>query len=120
MEIIAVANEIENRIKMLETGRKQLQIRSARRADTIGQYEKVLGVTIMRLKNGVEFTLDDVEISNPPATITERIARAICFQAKIDMEQAETEYKNAVKGLECIQAELNGYQSIFRFLDSKP
>jgi len=119
MEIIEIAEEIERHIKLLEVGRKDLQRRSDKRADAIGAYEKQIGITMMKLKNGISFILEDVEIINPPTTTTEKIARAICFKEKIDMEKADTEYKLAVKGLDCIQAELNGYQSINRHLSSK-
>ena len=119
MELIDVANKIEEKIMLLESGRKLLQPRAESRANTIGAYEKKLGIVIMQLKNGIKFNLDGVDIENPQTTIVEKVARSICFQEKIDMELAEAEYKNAVKGLDCIMAELNGHQSINRHLDRR-
>ena len=117
MEILKVAEDIERTIGQLKAGRLQLGPRAQNRAETIGRYEKNLGITMMKLRNGVKFVLDNVEVFDPPATCIEKIARAICFQEKIDMELADTQYKNASKGLDCLRAELNGYQSINRHLD---
>lgn len=114
-----VADQIEAKIKLLEAGRKELQSRSDKRAKAIGDYERILGLIMMKLNNGIEYTLDGVKIQNPPATITEKIARAICYQSKINMEKADTEYKLAIKAMDALQAELNGWQSINKFLAEK-
>jgi hypothetical protein len=34
---------------------------------------------------------------------------------KLEAELAETEYKNAVVGLNCLESEMNGYQSIQKY-----
>ena len=117
MELKNVQDAIREYIGELKKGRKELQRRADRKAETIGGYERVLAKTIMTLRNGVEMELDGERIKDPPATTTERIARGICFQAKIDMEQADAEYKNAIEGMRAIQAELNGWQSIGRHQD---
>jgi hypothetical protein len=119
MEILDVANEIERRIKALSAGRKQLQPRAERKANAIAEYEKAIAKTLIQLKNGVRFSLDDQPVIDPPVSNMEKIARGICYKEKLALDLAESEYKNAVVGLGTIQAELNGYQSIFRYLDEK-
>ena len=119
MDIIKVADKIEAYIEQIEKCKDALRTRSDARAEAIGAYEKQLGITIMKLKNGIEFTLDDTTIKEPPVTITERVARAICFQEKITMEQTETEYKNLTKGIDAFMACLNGWQSIYKHLPEK-
>lgn len=117
MELKNVQDAIREYIGILKKGRKELQHRADRKAETIGDYERELAKTIMKLRNGIEMELDGQRIKDPPATLIEKIARGICFRAKIDMELADAEYKNAIEGMRAIQAELNGFQSIGRYFD---
>lgn len=119
MELIKVAELIEQRIRLLERGRQTLQERAERKAETIATYEKRIAVVMIELKNGVEMMWEEQTIKNPPATLIEKIARGICWQEKLEMEKCEAEYRNAIAGLSCIQAELNGFQSINRFLEER-
>ena len=114
MELQQVQAEIEKRIRLLEIGRNELKNRAQRKADTIAEYEKVIAKTILRLHNGECIELDGVRVKDPPATTTEKIARGICWKARLDMELADAEYRNATKGMDSIMAELNGWQSINR------
>jgi len=119
MEIVKIANKIVEKIGTLEMGRDLLKDKATDKAETIATYEKALAVTIIRLKNGAEFEIDGHKVKNPLATIMEKIAKGICYQEKLDMELAEASYKNAIVGMAAIQAELNGYQSIFKHLEEK-
>ena len=116
-ELFRVAQQIENRITALSIGRKELGKRTRVKAQTISDYEKAIAITIIKLKNGTEFELDGNKIENPIASITEKIARGICWQEKLDMETAEGLYKTAIVGMQAIQAEMNGYQSIYKHLE---
>lgn len=118
MNVVETAKKIEQKIKLLEKGRSGLQELAASRAVKMAQYDCQLAVTIIKLRNGVAMKLQDETVKDPPATTTEKIAKGICWQERLDMEQADTEYKLAVKKLDCVQAELNGYQSINRFLSN--
>ena len=119
MEIIKVSEQIELKIKTLEKGRALLQERATNKAETDALYDKAMARTLIQLKNGVKFTLDDQVIENPPASYCEKIARGICWKEKLAANLAESEYKNAIEGLRCIEAELNGWQSINRYLQDK-
>lgn len=119
MEIIQVSQQIELKIKTLEKGRALLQERATNKAETDALYDKAMAKTLIQLKNGVKFTLDDQVIENPPASYCEKIARGICWNEKLAMNLADAEYKNAIEGLRCIEAELNGWQSINRYLQDK-
>ena len=74
---------------------------------------------LIQLKNGKEFEFEGEKIKSPPASIMEKIAKGICFQEKLNMELAEAQYKNAIVGMSAIQAELNGYQSIYKHLEQR-
>ena len=119
MELYQVATKIEEKIKTLELGREVLKERAEEKARTISNYDKQMAITLIKLKNGVEFDLDGNKVKNPLATISEKIAKGICFQEKLDMELGEAAYKNAIVGMQAISSELNAYQSIFRHLEEK-
>jgi len=119
MELIKIAELIESKIKTLERGRHELEPRAKAKAEAIANYEKALAKKLIQLKNGITFQLDGETIENPPATLSEKIARGLCYDEKIKSELAEAQYKNAVIGLQTIQAELNGLQSINRYLSEK-
>ena len=116
-ELFRVAQQIENRIQALSVGRKELASRTKSKAGAISNYERAIAITIIQLKNGIEFTLEGSVVRNPIASIAEKIAKGICWKEKLDMEQAEGEYKAAIVGMQALQAELCGYQSIYKHLE---
>jgi len=115
MELTKVSALIEGKIKLLEAGRKELQSRAERKAETIAAYEKRIGVIMVELKNGVEMLWEGQTVKDPPTTLIEKIARGMAWEEKLEMEKCDALYRNAIAGLACIQAELNGFQSINRF-----
>lgn len=116
METVKLSQLIEDKIKLLEAGRKELKTRAERKAETIAEYDRRMAITMIELKNGVEVMWEGQKIQNPPATIIEKIAKGLCWQSKLEMEKAEAFYKNAIVGLHTITAELNGLQSVNRYL----
>lgn len=118
MEVIQIAKQMEDKIKLLEVGRKALGERAKNRAEAIANYEKVLAITIIKLRNGVELELDSNKIKDPPTTIIEKISRGICWKESLEKDKTEAEYRNAIAGMKAIEAELNGFQSINRYLDN--
>lgn len=118
-EPLEVANQIEKKIVLLEKGRSQLNAAASQKAITIAQYHCKRAVVIMKLKAGKPMELEGETIENPPATLTREIADGICWQERQAMELAEAEYKALVEKLHSVQAELNGWQSINRFLEVK-
>jgi hypothetical protein len=118
MELIKVSDEITKKIKALEKGRDLLDQRATDYANSVGKYELAIASTLIQLKNGKAFILGEDTIESPPATLTEKIARGICYQEKIDMELADHILKNTRIKLNAIQAELMGLQSQFRHLEN--
>jgi len=106
MEIIEIAKKIEEKIKLLEKGRQTLAIKAKEKAEAIAEYDKKMAKTIIQMKN-----------EGMPITLIERIAKGICWKEKLTKELAEAEYKNATVKMEAVMAELNGYQSINRYLE---
>lgn len=116
MDVITVAKRMNHRINALEKARENLQSLASLKAESIALYERVLAVTIIRIKNGMEVELDGRHITNPPVTIMERIARGICWEEKLAMEKAEAMYKAEIVSMSALAAELNGYQSINKYI----
>lgn len=116
MELTKVSEAIEQRIRLLEQGRKKLQEIATNKAKTISDYEKAIALTLMKLKNDVSMELEGELIQKPPASIMEKVARGICWKEKLDMEKADADYRCAITGMNAIEAELNGFQSINRYL----
>ncbi len=109
-----VAQEIENKIKLLEKGRTRLEKDGFEKSEQLSLYEKALAGTIIKLKNGQEMELDGEKIQNPPATILEKIARGICYQEKFNADLAETTYRSTIVKINTISVELNAYQSLYK------
>lgn len=116
MEIQVVAQEISKKIKLLEDGRNVLQLKAQNKAQTIASYDKAFAIVLIKLNNGVEFSIENNKIQNPKTAIIEKIAKGICWEERLAMELADAEYKNAISSLDCLKTELNGYQSINRHL----
>ena len=117
MDVIEVAKEIESRIKLLGEGRKQILEKARRKSETISNYERKIAIVLIKLKNGEPMGLEGNVVEKCPASIMEKIARGICWEEKLAMEQADAEYKLTIGKMRSIEAELNGFQSIYRHLD---
>ena len=117
MEIVEISKRITEKIELLEKGRSLILERAQRKAKAVANYEKALALTIVKLKMNALDTVFGFEIDNLPATLIEKTARGLVYSEKLEMEIAESEYKAAIVGMSAIQAELNGYQSINRFLE---
>ena len=115
MDILKIAQEIERRIRLLDLGRQELPKRAKLKAETMAEYERELSKTILRLRNEkVEW--EGQVIENSPATLVEKIAKGMMWEKKLEADLAESSYKNAFKGVDILQAQLNGFQSIYRHL----
>ena len=108
MDVIQVAQSIEEKIKLLVTGRNGLEQLARTKAKTIADYDKGLSITIMRLKDAGKL----------PATLIEKIAKGECHKKRLAMELADALYKIQTVKMNAVQAELNGWQSVFRHLEN--
>ena len=108
MEVTQIASHIENIIKEIGKFRKEIEGRGTERAKAISNYDKQLGIAIITLKTEDKY----------PATLIEKIAKNDCSEHRERLELAESGYKACISNLEALKAQLNGYQSIYRHLDS--
>ena len=108
MEVLQVAKRIEGIISEIGKCRRQIESKGVARAKAISNYDMRIGIAVVTLKEEGKF----------PATLIEKIAKKICCTDREALEIAESNYKACISNLQALMAQLNGYQSIFRYLDS--
>ena len=104
-DVINIANAIDEKIQQLEIMRSEIKNRTENKAKAISEYDKALALEIVRLRD-----------EGTPSTIVEKIAKGNCYKQRYDLELAEGLYKSLISNMNCVQAELNGLQSINRHL----
>ena len=103
--IINVANAIDDKIQQLEKMRAEIRSRTVDKAKAISEYDKALAKSIFILRE-----------NGNPVSIVEKLAKGECFKERYDLELADGLYKSLISNMNCVQAELNGMQSINRHL----
>jgi len=103
--VINIANAIDHKIKQLEIMRAEIKGRATSKATAISEYDKALTKHMILLRE-----------KGNPVTIVEKLAKGECWSERYDMELADGMYKSLISNMTCIQAELNGLQSINRHL----
>ena len=116
MDIVLIAEQIEKYILRINREKDKLPELAKRKAETLAEYEKQLAITILRLKNGDIYSFEGQEIGNLPVTLIEKTAKGICWKEKLDAELAEANYKVAITNIQALEAQLNGYQSLYKYL----
>ncbi len=113
-DIFETQRAIESKIKTLEACRQQLQARAESKSKAIAEYDKSLAVTMLKIKNGILMEIEGLKIENPQATLIEKLAKGVIWKERLEAEKTESLYKALVSTISCVQAELNGLQSISR------
>lgn len=103
-----VRDIVEKIIKEIGDCRRDIEAKGNARAQAISNYDKQLKIAIVTLKEAGKF----------PATLIEKIAKGVCSDHRLTLELAEVGYKACISNLTALMAQLNGYQSIYRHLDS--
>jgi hypothetical protein len=103
--VISIAKTIEFKINQLEEMRVQIRARAENKATAISNYDKALAKSIFLLRE-----------KGHPTTIIKELAKGECYEARYEMELADGLYKSLTSNMNCLQAELNGWQSINRHL----
>ena len=117
-EGMVVARQIEECISRLDNGIAVLNATANDRALALAYYDRDLGITLAKLRNGVKMFIEAEPIQDPPVSTTEKLAKGIVWESRLKLEKAEASYKVAVSNADSLRAKLNGLQSIFRRLES--
>ena len=115
-DVIQISTQIQAKIQELDRALAQVALRADSKAIAIAEYEKVLAITILKLKNGKDMELGGERVGTSPVSVMEKIAKGICWQEKLAMEKADAQYKNLMAGLKVCEAQMNALQSIFRHM----
>ena len=118
MEIIEINKEITKNILLLRQTVDSLRLRANDKAKAIGEYEKAIAVTMLKLRNGEVVNLDGEEVSYGSATGLEKIAKGVCYKESIARDIAESNYKNATIALQAIQTIINALQSKLKYVET--
>lgn len=118
MEILQIAQAIQDKIDQLGVGLKKIDEAATKKATTLALCDKHLAVTILTLRNGKELELNGEKVKDPAISLIDKIAKGICYEYLLEAELADNMYKAITTKLNVIMAQLNGYQSIFRHLET--
>lgn len=115
-ELIKLAKLINGKIKELDELHGKIEGAMNEKCSAQSNYDKELAMKMIALNNGKEFKFFGETVKNPPATITEKIAKGLVYESRMDMELAENAYKAIISRIDSVKTQLNGYQSINRYL----
>lgn len=119
-DIVSIAGEMQEIREDIKKTCAALFRDGKTKAETAGLYSKAVGIALVRLKNGVEMGIDGEMVKDPPATTSEKLAKAICFQEEVDMMVADSKYRSMTSNLQGLLARLNSLQSEYRYLEHSP
>lgn len=105
--VVNIADAIEHKIYELEKMRKDINQLVINKANAISGYDKAMAREIFLLRE-----------KGTSVSIIDKMARGKCVSQRYDMELAEGLYKALISNMQCLQAELNGWQSINRHLSN--
>jgi len=115
-DVVEIAKQIEKHILALHKEKDKLRSSARHKAEASTNYEKKLAQTILQLKNGSIEEFEGEPVGQLPATTAEKVARGICWREKLDADLAEAGYKALIVSIQAIEAALNGYQSLYKYL----
>jgi len=104
------------RINRIGELRNKLEALAIDKAKYTAAAERAMAVTLIKLKQGVELKVDGRSIKNPPVTIMKEIAKGVCWEERLNADKAEASYKATIVNMQALSSELNGYQSINKYL----
>jgi len=116
-ELVGIAKDIHSIIEEMTRERQNISTVAQNKAKAIGDYDKAIALTIVKLRNGISFEFDGQTIQNPPVTIIEKIAKGICSEKGVEADKQEALYRATLSNLATLQAQLNGLQSLLKYME---
>ncbi len=118
MELLEISHKIEEKNLELDDFKKSLVELAKNKVFSASEYEKVVALTLISLRNGKSYEFEGQTIENPPTTIMEKIVKGICWRESLAKDSADAKYNNIIKKIDIVKAQLNGYQSIYKHLSA--
>lgn len=110
-DLITISEQIEKKSKELGEYAKRIRPLIDDIADAQTEFEKKYTITLIQLKNGIEFEFDGVKIKNPPAASVKEIARGICFKEKVNVDKTELLFRGLMKSIDILTTQMDGLRS---------
>ncbi|MDP4147739.1 MAG: hypothetical protein Q8936_25275 [Bacillota bacterium] len=107
LDVVTINKEIYESGKRLLKGSESLFSLAKKMAETEQAYRKALSLEIIKLRE-----------ERIQATLIPDIARGNTSELKFERDLAEARYKSARDSLEAIQAQMNGLQTINKYLEN--
>ena len=118
METEKCKDLIEGMVAEIGKFRKKIKEKGIAKAKAMSMYDKQLAITLAELGHNENYELNSKEYKQPPITLRKTIAKGIVAGFLEEREIADSDYKSCISNLEALKAQLNGYQSINKYLDS--
>jgi hypothetical protein len=106
MTALEVAMKIRKCIELLGKMVTDLDGVSARKAETIGDYDRLIGEATATMKG-----------DGHPATLIPTLAKSACYKARKEMESASDAKKDLLTKIEVTKTAMMGWQSIHKHFD---
>jgi len=106
MEVIQVAQQLNQTTKRLSNSTKEVFKMAKQRAETEREYRQALMQEIVRLRN-----------EGYPATLIADVARGRTADLKFKRDLSMEMHRSALASIEALQVEVQSWQSILRNLD---
>jgi len=117
------AAEIKKKIAEIKNARSGIFDAAKEKGNSISNYDRAIALTILKIKNGLITEMADpetgevVQIPQLPATVIPQIAKGLCWMESGRKEEAEALYRAILSNIEAIKSELNGLQTITKYID---
>jgi hypothetical protein len=115
---ILVAQLIQDKILELDQERPRLFDTSQSKAQAISDYDRAMALVVLKLKNGTIKEFEGEPIINLAVTLIPLIAKGICYKECFTKEAEEGGYKAVISNIEVLKTQMNGLQSINKYLDN--
>ena len=115
---VKVAELIQNKISELDQERPRLFDAAQSKAQAVSEYDKAVAIATLKLRNGTITEFEGEPIKNLPANLIPNIAKGICYKECFLKEAEEGCYKAVLTNIEVLKTQMNGLQSINKYLDN--
>lgn len=116
---IKVADLIQDKIEEIRQARSLIKSYATRKSVSAAEYSKQRAIVTLQLKNNkIQHFEGEIIPPNPAVTLIKTLAEGICWKEELEKEEGENQYKGLIAILDAIKAELNGLQSVNKYLDN--
>lgn len=121
-DVLTNSNKIHKKIDEIGVLADNIEDAADNKALKLSNYERVLAITIVKLRNGLITSIQDVDgklidIKSLPANLVEKVARGIVYVELLEKEAADAGYKGLLAQIDALKSQLNGLQSVNRRME---